>query len=126
MTSKSSNYGLKNITKQKILKKNYYKAPITEPIDEASSTIGSPIYSTVQPPTFSSINIISKPFDIGKDYLRQNFNSIENQVKREWFLSDFDLNAQSFVRKNGIYSWKDIMLMFLSSIGGQYCADGLC
>ena len=48
--------------------------------------------------TFSVINVISKTFEISKDYLRQNFNSIENEDKREWFLSYFDLNAQSFLR----------------------------
>ena len=48
--------------------------------------------------TALSINVISKPFEINKDYLRQNFNSIENKVKRKWFLSHFDLNAQAFIR----------------------------
>jgi len=32
--------------------------------------------------TSSSINVISTPFEINKDYLRQNFNSIENKVKK--------------------------------------------
>ena len=49
--------------------------------------------------TALSINVISKPFEINKDYLRQNFNSIENKVKREWFLSHFDLNAQAYIRQ---------------------------
>ena len=48
--------------------------------------------------TSFSINVISTPFEINKDYLRQNFNSIENKVKREWFLSHFDLKAQAFIR----------------------------
>ena len=78
--------------------KIYYKAPIAEPIDEVTSSIGSPTYSSTQPVSFSSINVISKPFEINKDYLRPNFNSIENKAKREWFLSHFDLNAQSFIR----------------------------
>jgi len=79
--------------------KIYYKASIAEPIVEANSSTGSPTYSTMQPLSFSSINVISKPFEINKDYLRQNFNSIENKVKREWFLSHFDLNAQAFIRQ---------------------------
>jgi len=58
--------------------KIYYKAPIGEPINEVSSSIGSPTYSTMQPLTFSSIKVFSKPFEISKDYLTQNFNSIEN------------------------------------------------
>ena len=28
-----------------------------------------------------------------------NEDSIENKVKREWFLSHFDLNAQAFIRQ---------------------------
>ena len=67
-------------------------------IDEASSSIGLQTYSTMQRLTFSSINVISKPFEISKDCLRQNFNQMENYVKREWFLSHFDLNVQSFRR----------------------------
>ena len=58
--------------------KIYYKALIVEPIDEASSSIGSPTYSTMEPSTFSSINFISKPFEINEDYLRENFISMEN------------------------------------------------
>ena len=42
---------------------------------------------------------LSKPFEIGQDYPRQNFNSIENQAKRKWFLSHFVPNAQSFIRR---------------------------
>ena len=49
--------------------------------------------------TALSINVISTPFEINKDYLRQNFNSIENKIKREWFLSHFDLNAQAYIRQ---------------------------
>ena len=49
--------------------------------------------------TSLSINVISTLFEINKEYLRQNFNSIENKVKREWFLSHFDLNAQAFIRQ---------------------------
>ena len=60
----------------------------------------------MQPPSFSSINVISKPFEINKDYLRQNFNSIENKVKREWFLSHFDLNFQAFIRQE-LYSFME-------------------
>jgi len=60
----------------------------------------------MRPPSFSSINVISKPFEINKDYLRQDFNSIENKVKREWFLSHFDLNAQAFIRQEW-YSFKE-------------------
>jgi len=48
--------------------------------------------------TALSINVISTPFEINKDYLHQNFNSIENKVKKEWFLSHFDLNAQAYIR----------------------------
>jgi len=74
-------------------------------IDEASSSIGLPTYSTMQRLTSSSINVISKPFEMSKDCLRQNFNSIEIYVKREWFLSYFDLNAQSFKR----HEWYSFM-----------------
>jgi len=69
-----------------------------EAISSIGSPMGSPTYSTMQPLSFSSINVISTPFEINKDYLRQNFNSIENKVKREWFLSHFDLKAQAFMR----------------------------
>ena len=41
----------------------------------------------------------SKPFQISQDYPRQNFNSVENEAKRKWFLSHFVLNAQSFIRQ---------------------------
>jgi len=46
--------------------KIYYEAPIIEPIDEASSSFGSPTYSAMQPPIFSSVNVISKPFKISR------------------------------------------------------------
>ena len=78
MPSKSSIYDYLKDDPVEDSKKIYYKAPIVEPIDEASSSIGSPTYSTMQPLTFSSKNFISKPFEISKDYWRQNFNSIEN------------------------------------------------
>ena len=99
MPSRSSNYDYLKDNQVEDTQKIYYKAPIAEPINEASSSIGSPTYSTMQPPSFSSINVISKPIEINKDYLRQNFNSIENKAKREWLLSHFDLNAQSFIRQ---------------------------
>ena len=50
--------------------KIYYKASIAEPIDDATSSIGSPTYSTMQHPLLSSINVSSRPFEINKDYLR--------------------------------------------------------
>jgi len=78
MPSKSSTYDYIKDNLVEYSQKIYYKAPIVEPIDEASSSIGSPTYSTMQPLTFSSKNFISKPFEISKDYWRQNFNSIEN------------------------------------------------
>lgn len=81
--SRSSNYDYLKDKQVEDSQKNYYQAPIAEPIDEASSSIGSPTYSTMQPPTLSSGNVISKPFENNKDYPRQNFNSIENKVKRE-------------------------------------------
>jgi len=99
MPSRSSSYDYSKDNQVKNTQKIYYKAPIAEPIDEATSSIGSPTYSTMQPPSFSSINVISTPFEINKDYLRQNFNSIENKVKKEWFLSHFDLNAQAYIRQ---------------------------
>jgi len=99
MPSRSSNYDYPKDNQVEDTQKIYYKGPIAEPIDEATSSIGSPTYSTMQPRSFSSINVISKLFKINKDYLRQNFNSIENKVKRECFLSHFDLNAQAFIRQ---------------------------
>ena len=99
MPSRSASYDYSKDNQVKDTQKIYYKAPIAEPIDEATSSIGSPTYSTMQPPSFSSINVISKPFEINRDYLRQNFNSIENKVKREWFISHFDLNVQAFIRQ---------------------------
>ena len=78
MPSKSSNYDYLEDTQIEDSQKNYYEAPIIEQIDEASSSISSPRYSTVQPPTFSSTNVISKPFEISKYYLRQNLNLIES------------------------------------------------
>ena len=89
MPSRSSSYDYSKDNQVKDTKKIYYKAPI----DEATSSIGSPTYSTMQPRSFSSINVISKLFKINKDYLRQNFNSIENKVKREWFLSHFKCSS---------------------------------
>jgi len=76
--SKPSDYGYLKDNQVEDSQKIYYKAPIPEPIDKASCSSGSPIYSTMQPPTFSSINYISNPFEISKDYLIRNFNSIEN------------------------------------------------
>ena len=70
MPCKSSNYDYLKNNEVEDSQKIYYKAPITEPIDEASFSTGSPAYSTMQPPKFSSINVISKPFEISKDYLR--------------------------------------------------------
>jgi len=96
MPSRSTSYDYSKDNQVEDTQKIYYKAPIAEPIDEATSSIGSPTYSTMQS---LSINVISKPLEINKDYLRQNFNSIENKVKREWFLSNFDLNAQVFIRQ---------------------------
>jgi len=105
MPSWSSNYDYSTDNQVEDTQKIHYKAPIAEPINEATSSIGSPTYSTARPPSFSSINVISKPFEINKDYLRQNFNLIENKVKREWFLLHFDLNAQAFIRQE----WYSIM-----------------
>ena len=99
MPSRSPNYDYLKDNQVEDTQKIYYKGPIVEPIDEATSSIGSPTFSNMQPPSFSSINVISKPFEINKDYLRQDFNSIENKVKREWLLSHFDLNAQVFIRQ---------------------------
>jgi len=98
MPSKCSNYNYLMDNWVHDSHKIYYKASIAKLIDEASSSIGLPTYSTMQPRTFSSINVSSKPFEISADYLTQNFDSIENDVKREWFLSHFDVNAQSFIR----------------------------
>jgi len=98
MSSRSSNYDYLKDNQVEDAQKIHYKAPIAEPIDEATSSIGSSTYSTMQPPPFSSINVISTPFEINKDYLRQSFNSLENKVKRERFLAQFDLNAQAFIR----------------------------
>ena len=89
MSSRSSNYDYLKDNQVEGTQKINYKAPAAEPIDEATSSIGFPTYSTMQPPSFSSINVISKPFEINKDYSRQNFNSIGNKVKREWFISHF-------------------------------------
>ena len=99
MPSRSSNYDYVKDNQVEDTQKIYYKAPIAEPIDEATSSICSPTYSTMQPPSFSSINVILSPCEINKYNLRQNFNSIEHKAKREWFLSHFDLNAQSFIRQ---------------------------
>jgi len=62
MPRKSSNYDYLKNNQVEYSPNIYYKAPIVEPTDEASYSFGSPAYSTVQPPTFSSINVISKPF----------------------------------------------------------------
>ena len=70
MPSRSSNYDCLKDNQVEDTQKIYYKAPIAEPIDEATLSISSPTYSTMQPPLFSSINAISKPFEINKDYLR--------------------------------------------------------
>jgi len=86
MPSRSSNYDYLKDNQVEDTQKIYYEAPIAKPIDEANSSIDSPTYSTLQPLSFSLINVISRPFDINKDYLRQNFNSIENKAKREWLL----------------------------------------
>ena len=78
MPSKSSNFEYLKGNKVEDSQKIYYEAPIAEPIDEASSSIGSPTYLTMQPPTFFSINVILQPFEISEDYIRQKFNPIEN------------------------------------------------
>ena len=78
MPSKSSNYDYLEVIQVEYSQKIYYKAVITEQIDEASSSIGSQTYSAMQPPTFFWINFISKPFEINEDYLRENFISMEN------------------------------------------------
>jgi len=75
---KSSNCDYLKNNQAEDSQKIYYEAPIAEPIDEASSSIGSLVYLTTRPPTFSSINVISKPYKFSKDYLIRNFNSIEN------------------------------------------------
>ena len=67
---KSSNYDYLKNNEAEDSQKIYYKAPTTKPIDEASFSIGSPACSTMQPPNFSSNNVISKPFEVSKDYLR--------------------------------------------------------
>ena len=74
MPSKSSNYDYLKHNQVEDSQNIYYKAPIAEPIDEALCFK----YSTMQSLTFSVINVISKTFEISKDYLRQNFNLIEN------------------------------------------------
>ena len=78
MPSKYSNDDYPKGNKLEDSHKIYCKAGIVELIDEASSSIGLPMYSTMQRLTFSSVNAISKPFKINKYYLRQNFNLIEN------------------------------------------------
>ena len=70
MPSWSSNYDYSKNNQVEDTQKIYYKAPIAEPINEATSSIGSPTYTTTQPPSFSSTNVISKPFEFNKDYLR--------------------------------------------------------
>jgi len=85
MPSKSSNYDYLKDNQVEYSQYIYYKAQIVEPIDEASSSNVSPTYSSTQPPKFYSINVISNAFQISEDYLRQNFNSIKNLVKREGF-----------------------------------------
>ena len=73
MSSKSSNYDYLKDNQVEDTQKIYYKAVIAEQIDEASSSIGSPTFSAMQPPTFPLINVISKPFEISNDYLRKRF-----------------------------------------------------
>ena len=77
MPSRSTSYDYLKDNQVEDIQKIYYKAPIAEPIDEATSSIVSLTYSTMQPPSLSSINGISKPFEINKDYLRKNFSSIK-------------------------------------------------
>jgi len=69
MHSRSSNYDYLKDNQAEDTQKIYYKTPIVELIDEATSSAGSPTYSTMQPPSFSSINAISRPFEINKDNL---------------------------------------------------------
>ena len=61
MPSRSTSYDYPKDNQVEDTQKIYYKAPIAEPIDEATSSIGSPTYSTMQPPSFSFINVISTP-----------------------------------------------------------------
>ena len=52
MPSRSSSYDYSKDNQVEDTQKIYYKAPIAEPIDEATSSIGSPTYSNMQPPSF--------------------------------------------------------------------------
>ena len=85
MPSKSSNYDCLKDNQVEDSQNLYYKAPIAELIDETSSLNVSPTYSTMKPQKFSTINVISNSFETNEDYLRQNFNSTKNLVKREGF-----------------------------------------
>jgi len=53
MPSKSSNYDYLKDNLVEDSQNIYYEASIAEPIEEASSSNGSPTYSTMQPATFS-------------------------------------------------------------------------
>ncbi|KAG5385209.1 hypothetical protein IGI04_036679, partial [Brassica rapa subsp. trilocularis] len=59
-----------------------FKAPIAEPDQDAYPT--SPT-----PSDFRSINVITKKYEIDKQYIREDFYSKENEEKRSWYFKTF-------------------------------------
>ena len=65
------------------------------PFPTPASPSDSPGSSTMN--NYSSINVISKPFVIDKDFLREDFSSPQNSDKRQWF-STFDKTFKDHLR----------------------------
>lgn len=64
-----------------------FQAPIAEPIQ--NSEVRSSFPTSPTPSDFKSINVISKDFEINKQYLKEEFLSDKNKNKRQWYFKTF-------------------------------------
>ena len=77
-----------------------FKAPIAEPDQDAYPT--SPT-----PSDFRSINVITKKYEIDKQYIREDFYSKENEEKRSWYFKTFSKQQTNEYREK----WYDCMIL---------------
>ena len=113
-----------------------YKVHEKSPIPEIVDDIPSPTRSDMDPPWFSTLNVLTKVgFQIDKDTLQNDFSSEINSEKRKWFFSNFDKPARDFIREQWyafmnklstnvpFFNWLPI---FLSQNNISYPFSSLC
>ena len=57
------------------------------------------------PSDFKSINVITKKYEIDKQYIKEDFYSKEKEEKRNWYFKAFSKKQTTEYRENGMIVW---------------------